>query len=96
MNLTILQQYTGPNINQNPLLSLTKLSKKTYSALTQTARSDLKLKITPHSMKKVFKKVDTTNHWHPGHEIMPKKRGVKSHAWVPLKVNRREILPPHL
>jgi len=35
-------------------------------------------------MKKVFKKVDTNNHWHPRHEIMPKKRGVKSHACVPL------------
>jgi len=34
-------------------------------------------------MKKVSKKVDTNNHWHTRHEIMP-KRGVKSHACVPL------------
>jgi len=32
----------------------------------------------------VLKIGDTIDHWPPGHEIMPKKTGVKSHACVPL------------
>jgi len=75
MNLSILQHYNGPNINQNTLFFLPIFHKKTYSALSWSARSDLKLKKTLQRMKKVFNKVDTNNHWHSRHEIMPKKGG---------------------
>ena len=38
-------------------------------------------------MKKVFlNKVDKNNNWHPRHEIVSKKGGVKSHACVPLNL----------
>ena len=62
MNLSILQHYNRPNINQNTLLFLTYLSQKTHSALSGSAGSDLKLIITLQRMKKVFKKVDKNNH----------------------------------
>jgi len=64
---------------------LTWLAKKTHSALTQTAQSDLKRPLSQFYVKLFFKKVDTPNLQHPRHDIKPKKLGVKSHACVPLK-----------
>ena len=69
MNLSILQHYNGPNINKNTLFFFTYLSQKNL------LRADLKLIITLQRIKKVFKKVDTNNHWHPRHEIIPKNGG---------------------
>jgi len=84
MSLYILQHYNGPNINQNTLLFLTCLLQKTYSALSGSAQSDLKLIITLQRMKKFFKKWTQTTIGIPDMRLC-QKRGVKSHACVPLR-----------
>ena len=56
-----------------------------HSAPTRTAQSDIKPLIPRPPPMNVLKIGDTIDHWPPGHEIMPKKTGVKSHACVPLK-----------
>jgi len=55
-----------------------------HSAPTRTAQSDITPLIPRPPPMNVLKIGDTIDHWPPGHEIMPKKTGVKSHACVPL------------
>jgi len=55
-----------------------------HSAPTRTAQSDIKPLIPRPSPMNVLQTGDTIDHWPPGHEIMPKKNSVKSHACVPL------------
>jgi len=62
-----------------------------HSAPSRTAQSDIKPLIPRPPPMNVLKIGDTIGHWPPGHEIMPKKMGVKSIACVPLKVHSREI-----
>jgi len=73
----------GPNMNQNPLLFLTYLDKKTHSVLTWSARSDLKRSLPGPSVKIFFKTGDTTHLWYLRRGTMPKKWEIKNHTCIP-------------